>query len=86
LGSDSAFDKNLFAIALFGLSLFALPEKYNLDFPKLFFWGCMILSLFAFINSEDFWAFLWIVGYAGLAKLAGVEFESSDDDWHWDHD
>lgn len=85
--SETGFSKAFFAIFLFGLSLFALPKNYRLDFLKLVYWLGMSVLLFIFVKVDPVPGFVCILLYAGIAKLAGVEFdEESDDDWHLDLD
>jgi len=84
---DSRLTKHTFAVVLLGLSLFATPSDYKLNMIIVLSWIGMLIALYAFTISESLWGFCWILVFAGLAKLAGVEFDESDDgDWHWDHD
>jgi len=83
--NQSAFEKDHFAIAAFGLALNSIPAGYKFDSINLIFWGLMSVTLIFFVNATDLFSFILFGVFIALGKFAGLELSADDDNWHDDH-
>jgi len=85
--SDPDSIKTIFAFFFFGMSLYAVPQNYHLNFVKLVFWLGIVITLFIFTQTESLASFICILVFSLFAKLAGLDLhEESDNDVDWDID